>query len=215
MVFESTLQFKFRASILKAVPSIHPAIGEPTALMTRSNEDRTTETYIMGGFVKIHVDEVQHVDRFNHTTSTKAALRISIPVYKVGFQEFNTNELSFLVSWAQSGMQIGEASIQDEHIMMCDEVPLECLDNYSHFCAFIDRLLESYWSVRGRVLDAKEDLIRRELQRMKRIQQQQQQHQQLRQQEILAARRRKHRRKRRRFPAMSSLARLCRRVKTQ
>lgn len=213
MAIESTLLSKFRASILKAVPSIHPVSGKETA--SSSQADGETETYIMGGFVKIHVDEVQHVDRNEHTTSSCVALHISIPVYKVGSQEFNPNELSFLVSWAQSGMQTGEASIQDGNIMMCDELPLDCLDNYSLFCGYIDRLLGSYWSVRGRLLDAKEDLIRRELQQTKRIQQQQQQQQQLRQQAILAARRRKARRKRRRFPAIRSLARLCRRRATR
>ena len=76
--------------------------------------------------------------------------------------------------------------------MIFDELTLECIDNYSVFCNYIDRLFESYWNARKRVLDIKEDLVRQEVQRKKQFEEK-------RQQATLIARRRKRKPKSRRF----------------
>lgn len=141
MSTKSPLHSKFDAAFRLAIPSVEQV----------SSDTEGIHTYVVGGFVRVNIGLID-----------EERLSISVPVYKLKKKEFKPQERRFLVSNARKTMKSGTCAVQSSQLVMNDEFSSDLLDRPTDFCQYIDQCLESYWAVRNKVIDIKEDYIRRD-----------------------------------------------------
>lgn len=143
----SSLHAKFKAALKRAVPSIDNI----------PSSRKGAAAYLMGGYVKIFVEKVP----------SQPTLRLSVSIYKIKIKEFNPLELRFMLTSAKRSILTGRPAVHDYQIVVIDDIPATVVDNYPAFSHHIDQYLDSYWAARSRLIDIKEEYIRRDLKRQK------------------------------------------------
>lgn len=143
----SSLHAKFKAALKRAVPSIDNI----------PSSRKGAAAYLMGGYVKIYVEKVP----------SQPTLRLSVSIYKIKIKEFNPLELRFMLTSAKRSILTGRPAVHDYQIVVIHDIPATVVDNYPAFSHHIDQYLDSYWAARSRLIDIKEEYIRRDLKRQK------------------------------------------------